>query len=666
MPNRVYTTIETLPNARAISLSSQLAIYKNPDSFALNLSSADALFWNAINPPLSAQIDNLSATAYPAISALMPLSGGELTNFLSLNTAVPLVTAHLATKIYVDNADDARLLRSGGAITGFLSAHADPNTADEVARKQYVDSRDASIDYIIGVNFSGFKTSKFAFDERNQAVDNGYASKFFVVDNSNRLKFIGSDGETYAGGGTGPFNQRFTTNICSIPFLSSGEYAISAIGDGGFCIALSNFGNVYTTGSNSSGQLGNSTTTARYTWGVIDPTHFNNVPIAKIFLSDASSTANSKTGILALTLSGDLYGWGANDNYQLSLSAASYYTTPRLINTPSNTHGGSIKNVKIKDALLTGNGESLAQFAVVIDQNNQVHAVGNANAVLPIGSTTGGITTSFSACKVSVSFGSPEINLTADAIYGSGSSNVYAITAGQLYAAGDNLNGQLLNGLNGAAVKKFTKCQLATSVNIDGNATGGQTFANNVAFVKTIPGDNNRGRYTTVYIVTNTGQVYCGGYNRVASGHARSIASRSKFLKAAIPVASLAGKHIVNLKACNSKFDFSVCIAQDSNYNLYAAGYNAYGACGNGSIVTTDGFSQVIAPNNVAWSDFIVLCSSIQTGDKDVHAHAYTTSGELYSWGYSGLGECGLTLQYGIGNASTNVAISTPVKTSIA
>jgi alpha-tubulin suppressor-like RCC1 family protein len=664
MPNRIYTTIENLPNAQTLALSSQLAIHKGIDSFTVHLSTINALMRNTINPPLSAQLNSLSSTAYPAISALMPLSGGELTDFLSLHTVEPLDALHITSKRYVDDADALHVAKAGDALTGFLSAHADPNTNTEAARKQYVDAQDSNIDYIIGVNFSGFKVSRFAFSERNQAVDAGFAGKFFMVDNSNRLKFIGSDGDAYAGGGTGPFNQRFADAVvCTVPFVSSGEYAISAAGDANFSIILSNYGYVYTTGSNKDGQLGNGTTVKRLTWDLVNPAYFSE-PVVKIFLSDATNEVSSRTGILALTLSGNLYGWGANDNFQLSLSAEPFYVTPRLINTPSNPHGGSIKNVKIKDAMLTGRGNALAQFSAVIDINNQVHAVGNGNAMLPIG-TASGITTSFSACKVIVS-GSTEVNMTADAIYGCGSSNVYAVTAGQLYAAGTNIHGQLLNGLNATTSKRFTKCQLAEDVDINGNAVR-QRFASDVAFVKAIAGNNNAGNAATVFVVTNSGQVYSGGYNRIASGHARSIASKSKFLKVAIPVASLVGKNIVQLKACNSNFDRSVCIVQDALGNLYSAGWNIFGSCGNGTLNTKDGFALVIAPNNVVWSDYIVMCSkAVNLNNNEPHAHAYTTSGELYSWGYNGFGECGLPVQFGIGNASTNDAISTPIKTSIA
>lgn len=666
MPNNVYTTIENLPNAQALTLSSKLTIQKGIDSFALHLSTVNALMRNTINPPLSAQLDSLSSTAYPAIATLMPLSGGLLTGSLTLHTVEALDALHVASKRYVDDADALHIASAGDALTGFLSAHADPNTVTEAARKQYVDARDNNIDYIIGVNFSGYKVSRFAFSERNQAVDAGFAGKFFVVDNSNRLKFIGSDGDSYAGGGTGSFNQRFADAVvCTVPFVSSGEYAISAAGDANFSIILSNYGYVYTAGSNQDGQLGNGTIVNRNTWGLINPAYFDS-PVVKIFLSDATNELNSRTGILAITLSGNLYGWGANDNFQLSLSASAFYTTPRLINTPLNPNGGSIKNVKIRDAMLTGRGNALAQFSVVIDANNQVHAVGNGSGILPIG-TASGITTRFSACKVIVS-GFAEVSMTADAIYGSGSSNVYAVTAGQLYAAGANVNGQLLNGLNKSTTTstKFTKCLLAESVDLDGNSVR-QSFANDVAFVKTIAGNTNAGTYTTVYVVINSGQVYCGGYNRIASGHARSIASRSKFLKVAIPVASLVGKNIVQLKACNSNFDRSVCIAQDARGNLYSAGWNDYGIYGNGTLKTTDGFALVISPNNVVWSDYIVICSkTVNLKNNEPHAHAYTTSGELYSWGYNGFGECGLPIQFGVGTASTNDVISVPIKTSIA
>jgi alpha-tubulin suppressor-like RCC1 family protein len=285
--------------------------------------------------------------------------------------------------------------------------------------------------------------------------------------------------------------------------------------------------------------------------------------------------------------------------------------------------------------------------------------------MLPIGTNTNGTSTSFSACKVIVS-GSTEINMTADAIYGSGSSNVYAVTANQLYAAGTNVHGQLLNGLNATTSRRFAKCQLAEGVDINGNAVR-QRFADDVAFVKTIAGTNNAGNATTVYVVTNSGQVYSGGYNRIASGHARTIASKSKFLKAAIPVASLVGKNIIQLKACNSTFDRSVCIVQDAIGNLYATGWNNYGICGNGTLETTDGFTLVIAPNNVVWRDYIVMSSkTVNLANNESHAHAFTTSGELYSWGWNKFGECGVFAPYGVGTASTNSVISSPIKTSIA
>jgi len=683
MSSRIYTTIENLPNALSISLSSALAIYKQPDTFALRLSTTNGLFWTTINPPLSAQLTSLSSTAFVAISALMPLSGGQMTGPLILNNAVPLEALHLASKKYVDDADALHVLRSGDTMVGYLSVNI-PNRAGEITPKQYVDNRDVTIDYIIGLNFSGYKAVRFVFNDRNQAVDNAYASKIFVSDNSNRLKFIGSDGPSFAGGGTGSSDSFYIGNICSIPFLSSGEYAISAASDGGFTIALSNYGNVYTTGNNSVGQLGINNVVTSYRWNSIPPSAFNYEPVTKIFLSDASAANDSKTGVLALTLSGNLYGWGANDDYQLSLSASAYYSSPRLINTPTNTHGGSIKNLKIKDAVLTGNGVSLKQFSAVIDVNGNVHAVGNNNGFLPLGRSSTGSNTSFSACKVQTSF-TTESNMTADAIYGCGSSNLYAISANQLYAAGANASGQILNGRTDKALA-FQKCQLAETANVQGNATSPATFANNVALVKAIAGTDINNTNATVFIVTTQGKVYCGGRRRVASGHVDSFAQSSTtqtvyagqrrigertvttlipalILKCAIPVDSLVGKTIVDLKAVNTEFDFSVCVAKDSSGYLYSAGYNAGGALGVGNLQPIQGFQPIMNPNNVAWTDYVVIASS--NNKQSVHVHAITTDGELFSWGSNELLQCGVSIQR-LPIKNVNNVISLPIKTSIA
>jgi hypothetical protein len=144
MSSRIYTTIENLPNALSISLSSALAIYKQPDTFALRLSTTNGLFWTTINPPLSAQLTSLSSTAFVAISALMPLSGGQMTGPLILNNAVPLEALHLASKKYVDDADALHVLRSGDTMVGYLSVNI-PNRAGEITPKQYVDNRDVTI-----------------------------------------------------------------------------------------------------------------------------------------------------------------------------------------------------------------------------------------------------------------------------------------------------------------------------------------------------------------------------------------------------------------------------------------------------------------------------------------------------------------------------------------
>lgn len=90
----------------------------------------------------------------------LPLAGGTMTGALTLN-ADPTAALHAATKQYVDvkssgssqaltnytdQAVGTRLSNTGGALTGFLTLHADPTLDLHASTKRYVDRRINEID----------------------------------------------------------------------------------------------------------------------------------------------------------------------------------------------------------------------------------------------------------------------------------------------------------------------------------------------------------------------------------------------------------------------------------------------------------------------------------------------------------------------------------------
>lgn len=86
--------------------------------------------------PLQADYDDFFMTPAEVSASYLPLSGGTLTNFLSLH-ATPTIPAHAANKQYVDN---RCMPFSGGTFTGAVTLAADPTNALNPASKQYVDN----------------------------------------------------------------------------------------------------------------------------------------------------------------------------------------------------------------------------------------------------------------------------------------------------------------------------------------------------------------------------------------------------------------------------------------------------------------------------------------------------------------------------------------------
>ena len=103
-------------------------------------------------------------------------------------------------------------------------------------------------------------------------------------------------------------------------------------------LALANTGNLYAWGANFDGQLGNGTTTDSHT-----PVEILGVD-GSGYLSNVTAVAGGWNFSLALTSTGNVYAWGANNDGQLGNGTTTNSSTPLLVSLPAN---GSAKVVAV-------------------------------------------------------------------------------------------------------------------------------------------------------------------------------------------------------------------------------------------------------------------------------------------------------------------------------
>jgi len=155
-----------------------------------------------------------------------------------------------------------------------------------------------------------------------------------------------------------------TTSNSYTPVKVTG-LTISAIGvtaGEDYSLALMSSGEVYAWGKNSNGQLGDGTTTNRYT-----PTKVTGLPtdVVKVTAGSAHS--------LALTSSGSIYAWGYNYYGQLGDGTTNASSVPKQVSSLSG----------VKDV------ESSYQSVYAISQDNKLYAWGyNSNGQLGDGSSS--------------------------------------------------------------------------------------------------------------------------------------------------------------------------------------------------------------------------------------------------------------------------------------
>jgi alpha-tubulin suppressor-like RCC1 family protein len=294
-----------------------------------------------------------------------------------------------------------------------------------------------------------------------------------IASNGYNAYFLTSNGDVYATGNNAK-GQLGNGNTNVYYYAARGSIAsVSAIAPGTSCnTVLLRTGAVWACGYNASGQLGTGDSTDR-----------SNYTQSRISTSQVLTGVNMiKSGgsfVFALS-SGSVFSTGTNDYGQLgigNLANAYYYTRVR-----QNT--GFITDVK--DMILAGTGSSY-----FLKNDGTVWACGN-NVAGQLG--IGSITNSTSAIQMSAEGNIPFSG--AKDIYASFSFVHIVKNDGTVWACGTNNAGQL--GLG-----DFNNRNLLTQVKINAS-----TYLTDISYIK-----NNNMSGGGIYFVKNDGSVYRCGYN---------------------------------------------------------------------------------------------------------------------------------------------------------
>lgn len=339
-------------------------------------------------------------------------------------------------------------------------------------------------------------------------------------------------------------------------------------------------GNLYLTGKNTQGQIGNNSTT--------DANSFV-LPNGGLQFPQASSyMTQNNCSVIGLTPAGICYAWGDNTSGQLGTNDSTGRSTPTAV------VGGLVFN-QIFTSIAPGNGG----FVLGLTSSGQLYSWGdNTQGQLGNGNTTS------QSSPVQVLGG---LIFSQVAAIGE---TVYALTSGatpSLYAWGRNNNGQLGNG--------NTTSQSSPILVLGG-----------ISFV-TVPVNNaavsNLGNLS-VSALDNTGKAYAWGGNGNGQLGVGDVTPRSS------PVAVLG----------SLKFSQIFC-AETNNSNVYMAGLTTAGVA---YAWGTNNFGQLGLNDTTPRSSPVAVLGSLTFASISNNVqtmYGVTTAGVGYAWGQGGSGALG-------------------------
>jgi len=502
-------------------------------------------------------------------------------------TGTPAVTVNGSTKAvtFAGALSGITSLTASGAITGTSlissgtisatgnASAAEPTSSTHLTTKGYVDGRTNAV---------------LKFPEKlNGGKCNSYDS-FVFVDSNNTLRGIGN------------LNGRFGNTDIQAPasFFGSTDAAYSVsksyINDQNVFV-LTTAGEVYASGTNANGQMGQGDTTGRvYLTKTLNIANCSKVAI--------SPDTNAFT-VYFLTTDGKVYATGNNQYGQIGNGTTTSISTPVLVLGPGNTYANPTTTVIDIENAGSYNGSTTPHTAIALLSDGTVWCVGYGG----LGQMSNGSTTSINNKWVQVKT-AVATNLTGiSKIYSAGSdgyNTMYALSSsGILYGWGYNGWGQLGNGTTTLATYAIT---------ISGNVANFWVFGASCFIKKST--DNKL--YGWGY----------NGYGQLGNGTTTNITSVTL-------VSTLSSVNVENMwgSADDTYVGMHVFLKLVGSNTLYACGYNAQGALGIGTTSDISTFTKVYFPPASTISDIMCMFNT----NIGAYTMILTSDGNVYHSGQS-------------------------------
>ncbi len=384
----------------------------------------------------------------------------------------------------------------------------------------------------------------------------------------------------------------------------SGGSSPSVAGGTGFAGAVigsatGGAGYVYTWGTNTSGQLGNGTTTS-----TTSPVPVSGVG-GKGCLSGITAIAAGTSYMLALTSSGNVYAWGSNASGQLGNNSTTSSTTPvEVLGVGGSGYLGQSSPV----VAIAANGST----SYALTQAGNVYAWG-AGSSGQLGNKT---TTTSQTTPVEVAASSGSGYLSSVTAIAAGATDGYALSGGNVYAFGAGSSGQLGNG--------STTTTQSTPVQVKG-VNGSGTLSSIKAIAA---GASDAGAITS-----------SGGVDMWGAGSSGQLGNGSTTTTQSTPV-QVKGVNgsgtLANAVALSIGSAFTVALTGSASpYSAFAWGADASGQLGNNSITTSTTPVQVLGVGGTG--TLSTSSTSIDAGATFVIAGA--SIGTLLGWGDNSTGQ---------------------------
>ena len=374
--------------------------------------------------------------------------------------------------------------------------------------------------------------------------------------------------------------------VVDIPGALVGKEVVALKGGLGHSLALTSDGQVFAWGYNSSGQLGDGTTTQRTTPVAVN---MSGALAGKTVTAIAAGTSHS----LALTSDGQVFAWGSNTFGELGDGTKTPCSTPVAVNTSGALAGKTVI------AIAAGLQHSLA-----LTSDGQVFAWGdNGSGQLGDGMKIQR-TTPVAVSTSGALAGKEVLSIVASRYYS------LALTAdGQVFAWGSNGFGQLGDGTT-------TMRTIPVAVNTSGALAGKTVTAIAAGTSHSIAR-------------TSDGKVFAWGYN--GFGQLGDGSTTTRTTPVAVDMSgALFGKTVLSIEA-----GASYNLAHTSDGQIFAWGDNSSGQLGDGTANTRT------TPVVVNMTDALLgkAVTAITAGA--YHSFALTSDGQAFAWGSNFYGQLG-------------------------